>query len=86
MQNSCLIIHSAKTTSPFIDAFNDLLFQTSLDFDSILASGDFNIHVNNNNGVYYSRELNNLLEAFGFSEHVTGTTYELGHTFYVQRS
>lgn len=49
------------------------------DFDSVLISDSFDIHIGNNKE-YYSGNQQNLRKAFSFSQHVTGANLNLGHT------
>uniref|UniRef100_A0A0E9TZ40 Endonuclease/exonuclease/phosphatase domain-containing protein n=1 Tax=Anguilla anguilla TaxID=7936 RepID=A0A0E9TZ40_ANGAN len=59
-----------KKSSGFIDDFTELLSKISTDFDCIVISGDFNIHIDNHTDTH-ARELISLLEAFGLSQHVS---------------
>ena len=63
----------------FIDDFTVMLSVICIDFDSLVITGDFNVHVDNvcdSN----AKELNAVLETFGLTQHVSGPTHSRGHT------
>ena len=47
--------------------------------DSILISGDFNIHIGNATDCF-ANQFTNTLSAFGLTQHITEPTYNQGHT------
>ncbi|KAJ0023604.1 hypothetical protein NQD34_003503 [Periophthalmus magnuspinnatus] len=49
------------------------------DFDALVITGDFNVHVDN---VFdrNAKELSSVLETFGLTQHVSEPTHNRGHT------
>ncbi|KAJ0002712.1 hypothetical protein NQD34_007861 [Periophthalmus magnuspinnatus] len=49
------------------------------DFDGLVITGDFNVHVDN---VFdrNAKELSSVLETFGLTQHVSEPTHNRGHT------
>lgn len=61
-----------------MDEFNELLSKISTDFDNIMISGDFNIHIDNHSDTY-AKELTDL-GAFELTQHISGPIHKHGHT------
>ena len=68
-----------KYCSSFIDDFTDLLSLTSTEYDCLVITGDFNVHIDNTLDKY-AKELTVVLETFRLSQHVQGPTHNRGHT------
>lgn len=68
-----------KSKYGFQDNFVELLSKVSTDYDRIIILGDFNIHVDNASDSD-AQNLISLLEAFDFTQHVSGPTHNKGHT------
>ncbi|XP_076578637.1 LOW QUALITY PROTEIN: uncharacterized protein LOC143315073 [Chaetodon auriga] len=67
-----------KYNTKFSDEFANLLSVVCIDFDCVVLVGDFNIHVDNlKDGC--AKELLNILDHFGLSQHVTHSTHNKGH-------
>ncbi|XP_029902284.1 uncharacterized protein LOC115355565 [Myripristis murdjan] len=72
------IYRPPKYNARFSDEFAKLLSIVCMDFDCVLLVGDFNIHVDNlTDGC--AKELLNILDNFGLSQHVTESTHNRGH-------
>ena len=74
-----IIYRPPKYCNSFFDEFSELLSIISIEHNCLSIVGDFNIHIDNpsdNNTI----ELNNLLDTFGLSQHVSGLTHNRGHT------
>uniref|UniRef100_A0A8C6WDV8 Reverse transcriptase domain-containing protein n=1 Tax=Neogobius melanostomus TaxID=47308 RepID=A0A8C6WDV8_9GOBI len=63
----------------FIEDFTELLSFICTDFDCLVISGDFNVHVDVTND-RHAKELNAVLEMFGLTQHVSEVTHNKGHT------
>ena len=72
------IYRPPKYDARFFDEFAKLLSIVCMDFDCVVLVGDFNIHVDNlTDGC--AKELLNILDNFGLSQHVTEPTHNRGH-------
>ena len=72
------IYRPPKYNAEFFDEFAKLLSIVCIDFDCVVLVGDFNIHVDNlDDGS--TKELLNILDNFGLSQHVTSSTHNKGH-------
>lgn len=72
-----IVYRPPKYSSSFFDEFAELLSIISMEYDCLSISGDFNIHVDNPND-NNAKELNNLLDTFGLSQHVSRPTQTKG--------
>lgn len=68
-----------KSKYGFLDEFSELLSKVSTNYDCIIISGDFDIHVDNKTDPD-AQNFICLLEAFDFTQHVSGPTHNKGHT------
>lgn len=57
---------------------SELLPKTSIGFDCIVISGDFNIHADNPSNSD-TKQFTDLLDSFEFSQHDVGPTHKKGH-------
>lgn len=72
------IYRPPKYDARFFDEFAKLLSIVCMEFDCVVLVGDFNIHVDNlTDGC--AKELLNILDNFGLSQHVTEPTHNRGH-------
>jgi len=62
----------------FLDEFTGLLEDSVVSPSEIIISGDFNIHVDEDDESAHS--FSAILEAFGFQQHVGFPTHNQGHT------
>ena len=72
------IYRPPKYCAAFFDDFAELLSMICVDFDCIIVTGDFNIHVDNpqDRG---TKELCCIFENYGLTQHVTEPTHNKGH-------
>ena len=70
---------SLSITELFFEEFISLLEIVSTYGSEIMLSGDFNIHVDDDNDVS-ARQLLELLNAFNLQQHVATSTHARGHT------
>ena len=68
-----------KSKCGFLDEFSELLSKVSTDYNCIIISGDFIIHVDNKTDPD-AQNFISLLEAFDFTQQVSGPTHNKGHT------
>lgn len=72
-----LIIYRPPNYSvTFFAEFAELITVIVTDFDRVIITGDFNIHVDNQNDV---QEFLTILENFGLTQHVKEPTHNKGH-------
>lgn len=64
------IYRPPKSKHGFFDEFSELLSKVSTDYDCLIISGDFNIHVDKQTDP----------EAFCLTQHASGPTFNQGHT------
>lgn len=79
---SCLVLivyHPPRLKNGFIDEFSELLSRITIDYDSILISGDFNIHIDNTTDPFAS-QFTRMLSTFDPIQHTAGPTHSQGHT------
>ncbi|KAL2083495.1 hypothetical protein ACEWY4_021268 [Coilia grayii] len=67
------------STPVFLEEFGELLSNICLRFDSLIISGDFNLHVDNPENTY-AKEFLTLIDTFSLTQHVQGPTHSHGHT------
>ncbi|KAL2093106.1 hypothetical protein ACEWY4_010418 [Coilia grayii] len=67
------------STPVFLEEFGELLLNICLRFDSLIISGDFNLHVDNPENTY-AKEFLTLIDTFSLTQHVQGPTHSHGHT------
>ena len=78
----CLVItiyRPPRLKKGFISEFGEFLSKITVNYDSILISGDFNIHIDNTMD-YFSKQFTDLLSTFELTQHITGPTHNQGHT------
>ena len=63
----------------FLEEFCELLSEICVPFDSIIISGDFNLHIDKFDNPH-SRDFLALLDTFNLTQHVQGPTHSQGHT------
>lgn len=63
----------------FIKDFTELLTFVCTEFDCLVISGDFNVHVDVTKD-RHAKELSAVLEMFGLTQHVSDATHNKGHT------
>ena len=68
-----------SSCAKFIEEFTCFLENIALGGDSILITGDFNIHMDTPNETY-AKKLADLCDAFGLIQHVKFPTHVKGHT------
>ena len=68
-----------KARSTFLDDFSEFLAIIHPNYDNILITGDFNIHVDNKENLRAIR-FTDLLESMDFTQHVNKPTHNRGHT------
>lgn len=59
--------------------FGELLSKITVDYDSILISGDFNIHIDNTTD-HFAEQFFDILSTFEFIQHTAGPTHNHGYT------
>ena len=76
-----LIIYRPPKHSPkvFLEELSEILSGICLEYDCVIISGDFNLHVDNPENSYAS-ELLSLLDTLHLTQHLEGPTHSLGHT------
>lgn len=77
---SCLvlIVYGPSTLkNGFIDEFSELLSRITVDYDSILISGDFNIHIDHTIDPFAS-QFTSMLSTFDLIQHTAGPTHNQG--------
>uniref|UniRef100_A0A3B3HFB5 Reverse transcriptase domain-containing protein n=1 Tax=Oryzias latipes TaxID=8090 RepID=A0A3B3HFB5_ORYLA len=76
----CIVMYKPPQHSQsFIDDFTEMLSVVCTDFDGLVITGDFNVHVDNVND-RNAKELNAVLKTFGLIQHVSCPTHSRGHT------
>ncbi|XP_013881019.1 uncharacterized protein LOC106530015 [Austrofundulus limnaeus] len=75
----CVVIYRPPKRDGLLSEFADFLSMIVLDYDQILFVGDFNIHICCKNKPLASDFLN-LISSFNFTQIVSGSTHEKGHT------
>ena len=68
-----------KQCPTFLTDFSELLSIIHTNYDKIIITGDFNIHVDNGNDSK-ARDFMNLLNSMDFTQHITEPTHNRGHT------
>jgi len=63
----------------FLEDFCELLSEICVHFDSIVISGDFNIHVDNSDNTH-ARDFLALIDVFNLTQHIQSPTHSQGHT------
>ena len=63
----------------FLDEFRELLSTICLQYDCIIVSVDFNLHVDDPKNTS-TKEFLTLIDTFSFTQHVQGPTHSHGHT------
>ncbi len=63
----------------FIEEFAELLSNISVEYASVLISGDLNIHMDDITD-HFAHQFTDMLSAFDFTQHVVGPTHSHGHT------
>ena len=66
------------TADYFMDEFRSLLEQYVTDSSSLLITGDFNLHVDNNLDKS-SQDFLALIDSFNFKQHICSLTHRAGH-------
>ncbi len=80
--NPCLVLtvyRPPRLKKGFISEFGELLSKITIEFDSILISGDFNIHIDNTTD-HFANQFTDMLSTFDFTQHTAGPTHNQGHT------
>ena len=73
------IYRPPKYCATFFDDLAELLSIVCIDFDCVVIVGDFNIHVDNPQA-RGTKELYNVLDNYGLTQHVIEPTHNKGHT------
>ncbi|KAL2095649.1 hypothetical protein ACEWY4_007797 [Coilia grayii] len=68
-----------KSSPTFLSDFSTLVSAVLTNYDRIIITGDFNIHVNKS-GDSNGKDLLNTLDGFGLHQYVTEATHQLGNT------
>lgn len=68
-----------RYSTSFNSEFSELLSITHSNYNRILITGDFNLHIDNSSDPM-SREFLNLLHCLDFNQHVTQPTHSRGRT------
>ncbi|KAL2086001.1 hypothetical protein ACEWY4_019321 [Coilia grayii] len=68
-----------KSSPTFLSDFSTLVSAVLTNYDRIIITGDFNIHVNKS-GDSNGKDLLNTLDGFGLRQYVTEATHQLGNT------
>lgn len=79
---SCLVLtlyRSPKLKNGFLSEFGELLSKITVEFDSVLLCGDFNMHDDNPNDPF-AKQFTDMLSTFQLTQHITGPTHSQGHT------
>ena len=63
----------------FLEEFGELLSNVCVEYESVIISGDFNLHVDNLENAY-AKEFLSLIDTFSLTQHVRGPTHNQGHT------
>ena len=76
---------SQVLSSTFFDDLSALFERLSMYSCPVVVCGDFNVHVDDSSDAHASSDshavhLQQLLESFGYVQHVTGPTHSAGHT------
>ena len=74
-----VIYKPPQNSEGFIDNFTEMLSVVCTEFDAIVITGDFNVHVD----IACERKAKELcadLEAFGPTQHLSDPTHSRGHT------
>ena len=67
------------SASLFLEEFGDLLSNVCVEYECIVATGDFNFRIDNLEDAY-AKEFLSLIDIFSLTQHVTGPTHNQGHT------
>ncbi len=70
---------SQPITNKFFDDLTSLLEVTAMYKSKTVICGDFNVHIDDSNDSN-ALQLLDLLEAFGLTQHINGSTHMFGHT------
>ena len=76
---ACIYRLQEISESQFITDLEDFLSIYSFKSDTLILTGDFNLHYEDSNSKYV-KALADLTSSFGLSQFVTGPTHKLGHT------
>lgn len=72
-------VYRTERWSGFLDEFGEFLSIIHSRYDRSIITGDFNIHVDNEED-YKARGFDNLLKSMDFVQNVSGSTHKHGHT------
>lgn len=73
------VYHPPKLKKGFIDEFTELLSKISVKYDTVLISGDFNIHIDNSTD-FFANQFTDMLSTFDLIQHIAVPTHNKGHT------
>ena len=68
-----------KSPTMFLEDFSVLLSILNTNYDMVILTGDFNLHVDNEKDKM-AKDFISLLADFDFTQHVSGPTHDRGHT------
>ncbi len=74
-----IIYHPPRLKNGFIGEFAELLSKITVGYDSILISGDFNIHIDTATDPL-ANQFTSMLSTFDLTQHTAGPTHNRGHT------